>query len=153
MNRYKFNRMLKRPSTVFCLLLTTLIFLSSCATGPSFREIPSIPDGKSIAYFYRPARFYGSARSPSIHDNGNLILDGLKNGGYWVYPVSAGKHIFSSKAALLEGSHVTINSEVPGDVYYIRMDILAGAFVSDAKFFRVYPEQGQEEIAKCKLVE
>jgi len=153
MNWYKFNRMLKRPPTVLCLLLTTLIFLSSCATGPSFREIPSIPDGKSIACFYRPARFYGSARSPSIYDNGNLILDGLTNGGYWVYPVSPGKHVFSSEAAILEGSHVTINSEAPGEVYYIRMDILAGAFVSDAKFFRVYPEQGEQEISACKLVE
>ncbi len=153
MNRYKFNRMLKRPSTIFCLLLTLLIFLSSCATGPQFREVQSIPEGKSIAYFYRPAKFYGSARSPSIFDNGNLILDGLTNGGYWVYPVSPGKHIFSSKAAILEGSHVTINSEASGEVYYIRMEILAGAFVSDAKFFRVYPEQGQEEIVGCKLVE
>ena len=153
MNWTEFNRMLKRPSSVFCLLLTLLIFLSSCATGPQFREVQSIPEGKSIAYFYRPARYYGSARSPAIHDNGNLILDGLGNGGYWVYAVSPGKHIFSSKAAILEGSHVTITSEAPGEVYYIRMDILAGAFVSDAKFFRVYPEQGQQEIAGCKLVE
>lgn len=149
----EFNRMLKRPSTVFSLLLTILIFLSSCATGPSFREVQSIPEGKSIAYFYRPASFYGSARSPSIFDNGDLILDGLTNGGYWVYAVSPGKHIFSTKAAILDGTQVTINSEAPGEVYYIRMDILAGAFVSDAKFYRVYPEQGQQEIVQCKLIE
>lgn len=153
MNKYKFTKMFKRPSVIFCISLSTLIFLSSCATGPSFREMPSPPEGKSIAYFYRPARFFGSARSPSIYDNGNLILDGLTNGGYWVYVVSPGKHIFSSKAAILEGSQVTINSEAPGEQYYIRMDILAGAFVSDAKFYRVYPEQGQQEITKCKLVE
>jgi hypothetical protein len=145
--------MLKRPVMVFWLLIATLIFLSSCATGPAFRKVELIPEGKSAAYFYRPSRFYGSASSPSIYDNGKKILDGLTNGGYWVYFVEPGKHVFSAKAAILEGSAVSIDSKGPGEEYYIRMDILSGAFISDAKFYRVYPEQGREEIIGCKFIE
>ena len=138
---------------IFCLLGTALIFLSGCASGPAFRKIEVIPEGKSAAYFYRPAKFYGSARSPEIYDNGELILGGLTNGGYWVYFVEPGKHVFSAKADILEESAITIESKGPGEDYYIRMDIQAGAFISDAKLYRVYPEQGREEIVECKLIE
>ena len=152
MRSYTFTRMLS-SLIAFSLLSTTLVFISSCASGPSFSKIQSIPEGKSVAYFYRPARFYGSGSSPSIFDNGKEILNGLPNGGYWAYFVEPGKHTFSTGAAILQGSYVTVDSKETSEEYYIRMDVMAGAFVSDAKLFRVYPEQGQQEIAECKMIE
>lgn len=141
-----------RPRGSLSILPITLVFISSCASGPGFSKIQSMPEGKSVAYFYRPARFYGSAASPSIFDNGEEILNGLQNGGYWAYFVEPGKHTFSTSAAILQGSFVTIDSKETGEEYYIRMDVMAGAFVSDAKLFRVYPEQGQQEILACKMI-
>ena len=70
-----------------------------------------------------------------------------------VYFVKPGNHVFSAKATILESSSVTIDSKGPGEEYYIRMDLQAGAFVSDAKLHRVYPEQGKQEIVECKLIE
>ena len=148
-----FTRVHGWPMAATWLLIASTVLLSGCATGPQFRAVESMPDGKSAVYFYRPARFYGGARSPSIYDNGEKIVDGVTNGGYTVYFVKPGEHVFSSKAAILSESSVRMNSKAPGEEYYIRMDILAGAMKSDVKLYRVYPEQGREEIVDCKLIE
>jgi len=153
MKNNPFIRVHEWPVVGTWLLIASTVLLSGCATGPQFRVVEQIPNGKSVVYFYRPARFYGGARSPSIYDNGEKIVEGLANGGYKVYFIGSGKHVFSSKAAILSGSSVSVNSAAPGEEYYVRMDILAGAMKSDAKLYRVYPEQGREEIVNCKLIE
>jgi hypothetical protein len=117
-----------------------------------YRKVELIPEGKCVAYFYRPSRFFASLRSPAIHDNGNKILNGMTNGGYWVYFVAPGKHSFSTQADYLEGSAVNIESKGPGEEYYIRMDMLQGFSMATAKLYRVYPDQGQQEIVGCKLI-
>ncbi len=134
-------------------LLAVLVPLSGCATGPSFRPVEQMPSGKSVVYFYRPARFYGGARGPAVYDNGRKILNGLTNGGYWAHFIEPGEHVFSAKATILSESSVRMTSKGPGQEHYIRMDILPGAMKSDAKLYRVYPEQGREEIVECKLIE
>ena len=153
MKIYQFNRMVNRPTIVIWLLMAALIFVSSCATGPAFRKVELVPEGKSVAYFYRPARFFGGARSPAIFDNGKEILSGLTNGGYWVYFVDPGRHSFSTVADFLNSSNVTIDCKSPKEEYYIRMDMLQGLVAATAKLYRVYPEQAREEIVGCKLVE
>lgn len=144
---------LKKLFYVTMLMIICFSFLAGCASGPTFQKVSLVPDGKSIVYFYRQERFYGSASSPEIYDNGNLILNGLTNGGYWVYYITPGKHVFSTKATFLDTTYVSLESKGLGEEYYIRMDVLAGAFVSDAKLYRVYPEQGKQEITSCKLIE
>ena len=152
MKHYLFARMIN-SLMIFCLLLSGIIFFSGCASGPAFHKVDLIPEGKSVAYFYRQERFYGSASSPKVYDNGTLILNGLSNGGYWIYYLDPGKHVFSTKATFLNTTYVSLESKGPGEEYFIRMDVLAGAFVSDAKLYRVYPEQGRQEIVGCKLIE
>ncbi|MBC2712565.1 MAG: hypothetical protein HGJ94_16735 [Desulfosarcina sp.] len=90
--------------------------------------------------------------SPCLRVNLWLTFIDQQDGGYWAYFVEPGKHTFSTSAAILQGSFVTIDSKETGEEYYIRMDVMAGAFVSDAKLFRVYPEQGQQEILACKMI-
>jgi len=136
-----------------CLLITSLVFISSCASGPRFKKITSIPDDKSIVYFYRPANFVGGGLSPTIYDNGTEILSALSNGCYWVYFTELGKHEFLAKSGMAMGSVVDVDISEPGKEFYIKMNIDPGFWIAQAKLNRIYPEQGQAEILECKLCE
>ena len=147
----KLSRLLRKSILIGCMF-TFLVSLIGCASGPAFKKIESIPEGKSVVYFYRPANMMTSALSPSIYDNERIILNGLSNGSYWVYFVDPGKYVFSTSSKTTTGSAVTIDIKSTGEEFYIRMDILMKAFVGETKLTKVYPDQGREEITKCKFV-
>ncbi|MDY6843966.1 MAG: DUF2846 domain-containing protein [Thermodesulfobacteriota bacterium] len=151
MKSTRFNEWIFQTLLVVFLLSITITMLS-CTTGPRYRKVETVPEGKSAVYFYRPSRFFAGARSPAIYDNGIEILSGLSNGGYWVYFPDVGKHSFSTVADFLNSSSVTIKIERPGEEHFIRMDMLQGLVAATAKLYLVYPEQAREEIITCKFV-
>jgi hypothetical protein len=115
-------------------------------------SLNSIPRGKSVVHFYRPTNMMTSLLSPSIYDNDQEILNGLKNGGCWDYFIDPGEHIFSNSSRTTIGSAVTIDSKSASEEFYIRMDILMKAFVGETKLTKVYPDQGRKEMTGCTLV-
>jgi hypothetical protein len=152
MNSYLKTTVGKKLIAPMMLFIVSISFLTGCASGPAFQEVSIVPEGKSIVYFYRPAKYYSGASSPEIYDNGNLILDGLTNGGYWVYYITPGKHVFSTKATFVDSTSISLESKGPGEEYYVRLELTWDFFVPDAKLFRIYPDQGRQEIMSCKLV-
>lgn len=72
------------------LTLILMLLVSACATGPRFSySAPSTTESK--IYLYRTYRFAGSAASPNIYLDGQLVGK-LPAGGYVLMPVTPGGH-------------------------------------------------------------
>jgi hypothetical protein len=130
-------------------VLLLLYLIVGCASVP-FQKV-TIPEGKSIVYFYRPPQKLGIALTPKFYDNGTEILDGLLMGTYWTYFIDLGRHEFSTKSMMTTGSFVVVNAKEAGEEIYIRMSIddAGRGLIAKTNLYRIYPEQGEQEIPEC----
>jgi len=140
---------MKKRSLVLLLLLIGLFLLSSCATGPAFKKIETIPENMGLVYIYRPGKAMGAAVSYQVKANGVPIIR-LNPGGYYAYLAKPGEIEFSAKTE--SSSSITIDVK-PGETYYLKGTIGIGFFVGRPHLVVVTPEVGENEIVKCKLLE
>ena len=79
--------MVKKVFFVFAVL-----WLTSCAaTGPKFKEHSLVKPDNAVVYIYRPTKTVNCCVAPKVYINQVPKAD-LKNGGYLVYELSAGKY-------------------------------------------------------------
>jgi len=140
---------MKKRSLVLLLLLIGLFLLSSCATGPAFKKIETIPENMGLVYIYRPGKAMGAAVSYQVKANG-VPITRLNPGGYYAYLAKPGEIEFSAKTE--STSSITIDIK-PGETYYLKGTVGIGFFVGRPHLVVVTPEVGEKEIVKCKLLE
>lgn len=72
--------------------LMVVVLLTSCsATGPKFQEYTLSKAENAVVYIYRPTKTVNCCVAPKVYINQTPKAD-LKNGGYVVYELPAGKH-------------------------------------------------------------
>lgn len=135
--------------SILLLLLIGLFLLSSCATGPAFKKVETIPENMGLVYIYRPGKAMGAAVSYQVKANGVPIIR-LNPGGYYAYLAKPGEIEFSAKTE--STSSITIDVK-PGETYYLKGTIGIGFFVGRPHLVIVTPEVGEKEVVKCKLLE
>lgn len=106
-------------------LLALILFLSACsATGPLYREEVRAQD-KATVYIYRPHQYFNAGGWPEIFVDGNKLFP-LKNEGYGVITLTAGKHTIKAEGSMLFTNwyprpvEITHEFEADGE-YYIRV--------------------------------
>ena len=84
---------------VLLALLPSSLLLQGCATsGPEFKEVSPLPDGRALIYLYRESRMLGAAGSFTIFLNSNTLVE-LKNGAYIPVVVEPGPTVLSHRPA------------------------------------------------------
>lgn len=130
------------------LLLLGLFLLSSCAAGPKFTKVDTIPEDKGVVYIYRPASPIGMAVVYQVIANSTVIMP-LQNGGYYAYFAKPGENEF--QAATESISSVTLDVK-PGQTYYIKGTLGVGFAVGRPRLAIVTADVGEKEIADCKCL-
>lgn len=125
-----------------------LLFLNACATtGSQFIKTTYANENEAVVYFYRPKEWVAGALSPTITDNG-LIISKLSNGGYYRWQTTPGKHRLFTDTMYID-KPLTIEIK-QGETHFVRLDFKSGVFTGTWMLNRVFPDQGIEEIKKCK---
>jgi len=70
-------------------LVIAALAVSGCASGPGFKKVDDIPQGKALIYIYRPA-VHGAAIVPGVVIN-KLNSIPLQAKGYYVYLADPGQ--------------------------------------------------------------
>ncbi len=80
--------MLLRVTTLIVLVFS----LYGCgASGPIYKQYSPQNNDSAIVYIYRPSRSVNCCVAPAVYVNDSKKAS-LKNGGYLVYELAAGKH-------------------------------------------------------------
>jgi hypothetical protein len=143
------KRILVLSALILVSLLIGLVLFSSCATGPAFIKIETIPEDMGLVYIYRPGKAMGSGVSYQVKANGIPIFR-LRAGGYYAYFAKPGEIEFSAKTE--STSSITLDVKA-GQTYYLKGTVGVGFFVGRPHLLVVSAEVGEKEIVKCKLSE
>ena len=142
------KNMLKRP--FFVVALSCGLFLSSCASGPSYAEIqstlPSIPKGKGRVFVYRPTAF-GAAVKPDVMIDQNIVGKSVGRGFFYT-DQPTGSHEISIKTEMTHKNTVTVQSGKPS---FVKCSVMPGLLVAHVLPKQVDQATGNSEIQKCKL--
>ncbi len=129
------------------LLLSTVVFLSACATGPKLSEmkssIPTLKAGEGRIYFYRSSSMMGAAIQPSISLNGQEVGTS-KPGGFFFVDRAPGPMEVATATEVEKKLTFVLEA---GQTRYIRTRVGFGIVAG-----RVYPElvdnaEGEKEMA------
>jgi hypothetical protein len=139
--------MVRRESRSRIVIAILSVILVSCASGPPFRAIESVPENRAVIYVYRQSSLRGAAFTPSVTVGNNAAVP-LKNGGYLTMLVEPG----NVPVTIRNVGQKTLSVEVvAGKSYYFR-----GGTVPMASGFpalTVVPEdRALSEIKECKLL-
>jgi hypothetical protein len=130
----------------FCLFVFCAV-LAGCASGPAFKPVSSIPEGKALIYVYRPSVMHGAALVPYVVVNDSRALP-LKNGGYYTYAATPG----SVTVAVTHTGQRSVTLEVKaGETYYVKGGPVFMAF-GVPYVERASAEVGLKELSECKLL-
>jgi hypothetical protein len=136
-------------SGVMHLLLLPVLLVTGCASlGPVYSKVDKVPDNSGLVYFYRPASFIGGGVSYDIK-NGDTIITTLYNGGYYPFYSDPGEKEFWAQTE--SKSSVTLDVK-SGQTYYVKGEVGVGFFVGRPHLMVMAPENGEKEIAECKLI-
>jgi len=133
-----------------CLLLWATIHLSGCSvSGPAFKPVDPIPEGKGVVYIYRQPGFAGGGVYGTVTAN-NTPITKIKNGGYFPYVANPGPVHFEVSTEATNEADVTVEA---GKEKYLKTTVGIGFFVGHLKFSEVSPQIGKAEIGECKLLD
>ena len=130
-----------------CFTLSVPLFAQDTPTTKTTdnQQVTSSNDSKSTVYFYRYKQYVGSALSPSVYcDEGELARIG--NGRFFVVMLAPGKHVLRANDKQ-SGIEAELKS---GQEYYVRVELVAGAWKGHGRLIMVQPEQGAYEIKNLK---
>jgi hypothetical protein len=134
----------RSAGTVFLVVMISM--LSGCASGPSFKSIEEIPQGKGLIYVYREGGIVGSAISYEVFA-GTEKIGRLLPGGYLSYFANPGELEIWAKTEA-KGS-ITLDVKA-GETQYVKGSLSVGMFVGRPTLMVVDTQVGQTEIAECK---
>ena len=131
----------------FCLALPVSSLAQDGPAAKSNNDQPaaSSSDTRATVYFYRYKQYVGAALSPSVYcDEGELAR--IENGRFFAAKLVPGKHVLRSN-----DKQSGIEAELKGgQEYYVRVELVAGAWKGHGRLIVVQPEQGSYEIKKLK---
>ena len=134
----------------FVVAISCGLFLSSCASGPSYAEIqstlPSIPKGKGRVFVYRPTAF-GAAIKPNVMIDQNVVGKSVGRGFFYT-DQPTGSHVISVKTEMTHKNTVTVQSGKPS---FVKCSITPGLLVAHVLPNQVDQATGNSEIQNCKL--
>ncbi|MBD1390659.1 DUF2846 domain-containing protein [Neiella sp. HB171785] len=143
-------------------IMVAVIFLSGCASGPQFSEVPPSKD-YAVLYVYRPYQFVGGGIQPVLRING-LKISKVLDGGYTAVKLEPGKHnlkLHSAAALAPESSQpfYSINLKVKAkqELYFRWVNNLEGIYggvyadISNEYGF-VEKSQAADEIKETKYI-
>jgi hypothetical protein len=133
-------------SSVYVFLVAMVCVMAGCASGPAFKKIDEIPQGKGLVYIYRPAGIVGSAIAYDVYA-GTEKVGRLVPGGYLTYLSSPGELEIWGKTES-KGS-VTLDVRT-GQEHYVKGSLGVGFLVGRPVITVVEPQVGQKEIQDCK---
>lgn len=143
------------------LWVLPLLFMAvSCANGPRFRPMASIPSDKAVVYIYRPKQVVGlgglyPVNSPwTVCPNGQDCVS-LWQGGYCVFTLNPGTNVFTSSlespSMFLDVIHaheeLCSTNLQPATVYYLKFSM----GVSRSKLRPVEPTAALHDLEHYKL--
>jgi hypothetical protein len=135
----------------FLSLFLTIILLSGCASGTTFKEyassIPTIAPESGRIYVYRKSAF-GAALQPSIRLNGEIVGKAVPQGFFFIDRPAGSYEVSASTEAKRS---LTLNLE-SGDERYVRLEAKFGVLIGTIKPVLVENSVGKEEITKTKYV-
>lgn len=144
---------MRLPAAISALFLSlTICAYAQEPTAPTApadaQKVAASSDASATVYFYRYKQYVGSALSPSVYcDEGELAR--MENGRYFVAKVAPGKHAFRSN-----DKQSGIEAELKGGQdYYIRVELVTGAWKGHGRLTLVQPEQGSYEVKKLKVLD
>ena len=108
--------------------------------------MPNTSQGKATVYVYRYKQFVGSALAPSVYCD-EVQLARMENGRYFTVSLDPGKHVFHSND---KQSGIELELK-PGQEYFVRVELVAGAMKGHGRLVLVAPEQGKYELSSSKL--
>jgi hypothetical protein len=130
--------------------LFVALSLAGCtASGPAFKPVQPIPDGKGVVYIYREPGFVGSGVYGTVTANKAPITK-IRTGGYYPYVANPGPVHFEVSTEATNEADLTVET---GKEKYLKTTVGMGFFVGHLKFSEVSPEIGRKEIGECKLLE
>ncbi len=139
---------MKKTLHVFALL-TLLILLPGCASGPSYSEvagtIPPVPADKGRIYLYRPSML-GAAIQPAVRLDGTEV-GSAKSHGFFYVDAAPGSHFVETTTEVSRRLTFMLDK---GQTRYVKLSVSMGFAVA-----HVYPELvddavGSKEVAECK---
>jgi len=140
---------MKKASATLGWVLFGIIFITGCATGPSFKKVEAIPEGVGIVYIYRPASPIGAGASYDVRADG-ISLVTLLSGEYFVHYAQPGEVEFSARTESTSAITVDIKA---GQTYYLKCTLSFGITVGRPQLVLVSSDVGEKEIAACNLEE
>lgn len=136
-------------NSLFWLIFASILMTGCSASGPKFKPVNPIPDGKGIVYIYRSPSIIGSGVYGTATAN-SIPFTKIKNGGYYPYLSEPGVVHFEVTTEATNEADVTVEA---GKEKYLKTTIGIGFIAGHLKFSEVSPEIGKKEISKCKLLD
>ncbi len=135
---------------VRCLFLSVFlpvaiaVGVGCAASGPRFRPIEIDPDYEAVVYVYRNSRFLGCAADWTLWINSHRVAR-VTNGTYYAHVTPGGEVTIAANSPYNEQARVYVK---PGEVWYLRWDVIAGPQLEE-----VDSATGEREIASLALGE
>lgn len=108
-------------------------------TTPPTVASEAVPE--TAVYFYRPRRFVGFALKPSVFVD-NVSVGRLSSGSVIKVAITPGTHQICSND---KGTGIELDVK-GGQVYYVRIDMIVGAWKGHGAVTLVDPQQGKYEV-------
>ncbi len=112
-----------------------------------YRDGPWFVVGTAKVFIYRYKQYAGAAWEPSVFCDESQIAR-MYNGRYFVMTVTLGKHVFRSNDTQ---SGLELEA-VAGKEYYLRVELVPGAWKFHGHLVVVAPEQGTYEVKRLQLL-
>jgi hypothetical protein len=133
-------------------LLFIALFTGACTSVQysQLEELPSAKEDKALVFFYREAKFAGSAVSYYINEGDESEknrIGALKNGTFFYVYEEPGTYEFWAKTEAKDS--VTLDCKA-GEVYYVKGAIDVGFFAGRPDLSIAHNLEGQSEIPKLK---
>lgn len=139
----------KSSASIFRLILIYALIVGCSASGPVFKPIEPLPDGKGVVYIYRESSFVGAGVYGTVTADKTPITK-IYNGGYFPYISTPGAVHFEVSTEATNEADVTVDA---GKEKYLKTTVGMGLLVGHLKFSEVSPEIGRKEISECNLLE
>lgn len=131
-------------------VLSVLIFLTGCATGPSFQEhsgqLSPLAKDEARIYIYRPASGSSSIK-PDIEFDGKVVGQSIAK-GFIAIDIKAGVHTLSTSAHTKRTFTFYFRKN---EDYYLRVDVKRRATRNDVSLKLVDSDVGAEEITNTSF--
>lgn len=139
----------KTHKPIFGLILTSILIAGCSASGPAFKPIDPLPDGKGVVYIYRESGIIGSGVYGTVTADKTAITK-IKTGGYFPYVSNPKTVHFEVSTEATNEADVIVEA---GKEKYLKTTVGMGFFIGHLKFSEVSPEIGKREISDCKLLD